>query len=134
MDAVKRNHIDDGYGWNEQLSLASRRFHASTSRGMGPSRQSAPLDVEKLAALYLNKIVVGPTFPALPGCVATICSFWLLRDLEATTAEFQDVRIDDDAMKATLQLSMSENDPRALGCERSWGCTCEGLPTSAACP
>ena len=36
--------------------------------------------------------------------------------------------------RVTLLLSMSKNDPRALGCERIWGCVCEGDGNPAACP
>ena len=67
----------------------------------------------------------NPGFPACPRSTIVICTFWLLRDLEATTAELQDMYVDVECKKVVLQLSMSKNDPRALGCERVWGCTCD---------
>ena len=43
--------------------------------------------------------------------------------------------VDRAAHKVTLILSMSKNDPRALGCERSWGCVCDdGVHDPRACP
>ena len=135
LDAIKRVHVDEGHGWNEQLSLASKRYHASTSRGMGPAMQSAPLDFMKMRELNLNDSVSNPLYPARPGAAAVMATFWLLRDLEATTAEYRDMLIDRAARKVTLILSMSKNDPRALGCERSWGCVCEdGVHDHRACP
>ena len=126
LDAIKRVHVDLGHSWNEQLALASKRFHASTARGMGPARQSAPLDFLKLREMDLNRAVKNPAYPARPGSAAVMSTFWLLRDLEATTAEYKGMSIDYAARRVTLLLSMSKNDPRALGCERIWGCVCEG--------
>ena len=76
----------------------------------------------------------NPAYPARPGATVVMSTFWLLRDLEATTAEFQDMSIDKIAKRVTLLLSMSKNDPRALGCERTWGCICDGDDNPAACP
>ena len=136
LDAIKSVHVDLGHSWNEQLALASKRFHASTARGMGPARQSAPLDFLKLREIDLNRAVDNPAYPypARPGSAAVMSTFWLLRDLEATTAEHKDMSIDYAAKRVTLLLSMSKNDPRALGCERIWGCVCEGDGNPAACP
>ena len=134
MDAIKRTHTDEGFAWNEQLALASKRFHASTSRGMGPARQSAPLNFMKLREMDVNAAVKNSAYPARPGSAAVMATFWLLRDLEATNAEFRDMSFDVAAKRVTLMLSMSKNDPRALGCERIWGCVCEGEGNPAGCP
>ena len=38
MAAAKEQHLDSGSQWSSTLDLASRRFHNSTTRGLGPPR------------------------------------------------------------------------------------------------
>ena len=51
--------------------------------------------------------------------MVVLCAFFLLRDLEATTAYYQIMFIDVEAKRVAIQLPMSKHDPRALGCERA---------------
>ena len=88
----------------------------------------------KIREANINDKIHKPGYPARPGATAVMATFWLLRDLEATTAEFQDLSIDKVAKRVALLLSMSKNDPRALGCDRTWGCICDGVENPAACP
>ena len=37
-------------------------------------------------------------------------------------------------MIITLLMSVSKNDPRAIGCELKWGCVCTGPPCPRTCP
>ena len=94
--------------------------------GLGAS-PSAPLDFDKLREAKLDTLMENPCFPACPKSTTVICTFWLLRDLEATTAELQDMYLDLECKRVVLQLSMSKTDPQALGTTRTWGCVC-GIP------
>ena len=119
IDAMKTEHTLAGHSWSVQLDMCYSRFNASTSRGMGPARQSEPLPYRRMAQLDW-KSVRNPRYPVAVQFVAALCTFFLLRDLEATTAEFADMTLDVIDKRVSLRLSMSKNDPRALGCERSW--------------
>jgi hypothetical protein len=51
LSRAKRPHIESGFGWSQVLDLAARDASRSVNRGLGPARQSAELDVVKVAAL-----------------------------------------------------------------------------------
>ena len=133
VDAMKAEHILAGHPWSDQLDMCYSRFNASTSRGMGPARQSEPLPYRRMTQLDW-KNVKNPRYPVAVQFVAVLCTFFLLRDLEATTAEYADMAIDVKDKKVSLRLSMSKNDPRALGCERTWGCICGEEVDACSCP
>ena len=65
-----------------------------------------------------------------------MCVFWLLRELEASTALRSNVRLNHRDKTATFRLSASKCDPRALGVERTWGCVCADADDGGApaCP
>ena len=44
LSAAKEQHIDTGASWDPSHELAAKRFHRSTLRGIGPPRQSEPLN------------------------------------------------------------------------------------------
>ena len=53
--------------------------------------------------------------------------FFFMRELEAATAELADMTIDTGAEKVRLVMSVSKNDPRAMGCTREWGVRMRGV-------
>ena len=71
ITAMKQLHTGEGYAWDSQLAQAQHRFNVSTTRGLGPARQSEPLPFEKVAELKLNDDAVGPKMPANPASVIT---------------------------------------------------------------
>ena len=70
------------------------------------------------------------------GWRCALFAFFLLRELECATAEFSDITLHRDARTVKTNLSVSKNDPRALGCERTWGCICSDAdaPNARSCP
>lgn len=55
--------------------------------------------------------------------------FFLLRELEAASATWEDVVVSEDAKTITLTLPSSKTDWAAKGCRRTWGCVCsQGRP------
>ena len=57
VSRVKEMHIAAGHKWTQKHELAARGGGRSVTRGQGPPRQSAPFDVEKLAALPADTVV-----------------------------------------------------------------------------
>ena len=54
MSAAKEFHISQGHRWTDELKQAAHDFHLSTNRGLGPSKQSEPLDFAACVQLGLN--------------------------------------------------------------------------------
>jgi hypothetical protein len=56
LSRAKRAHIESGFGGSQVLDLAARDASRSVNRGLGPARQSAELDVVKVAALCVTSL------------------------------------------------------------------------------
>ena len=96
-----------GLRWSEQLELATARFHTSTTRGLGPARQSEPLNFDKLIKSDISAKVNNPRYPVAPACCIVLFTFFLLRKLECAGAEYTDMALDMDLQLITLKLSVS---------------------------
>ena len=127
MSAIKQLRVSQGFAWSDLLELSARRFNMSTSRGIGPSRQSEPLPLNKVITIDLDELITDKDMPANGSAVACIASFWLLRELEMAAVKVQDVTFDHSIKEGRLLLSASKNDPEAKGVTRQWRCTCEGV-------
>ena len=69
-----------------------------------------------------------------PTFASSFFVFFFMRELECATAEYADLRIQESSRIIVLNMSVSKNDPRAIGCERKWGCVCIGEPSERTCP
>ena len=137
MSAVKEKHIEAGFSWNDQLELAGHRFVLSTTRGMGPGRQSSPLPFMKIVGMSFGPEFEVTAYPVNPGAMLVITTFFLMRELEVAAAKYSDLKLDSTTKSITMHLSVSKNDPEAKGCDRTWNCTCEPeikLPPERHCP
>ena len=136
ISSIKRYHRLCGFDWHDQLDLAYTSFVASTQRGIGPGKQSSPLPFSKFGSVDLNTEMANDEYPVKSGWCAVLFTFFLLRELECATAEFADVALDPKKQTVKMTLSVSKNDPRALGCDRVWGCVCPdaGDPDPRTCP
>ena len=72
LTSIKNAHILEGHPWPHQLELAQTRYNLSTTRGMGPGRQSEPLSFEKLANVDANNSIKNPRYPIRAGSCAVI--------------------------------------------------------------
>jgi len=59
------------------------------------------------------------------GWCIMLFTFFLLRELECACAQFHDMTVGRVTKQVVLKLSVSKNDPRAIGCTRKWGCICD---------
>ena len=122
ISSIKRYHRLCGFDWHDQLDLAYSSFVASTQRGIGPGKQSSPLPFSKFGEADLNSVMSNDEYPVKPGWCSVLFTFFLLRELECATAEFADLTLDTDKLTVKMFLSVSKNDPRAMGCDRTWVC------------
>jgi hypothetical protein len=128
---AKDEHISQGHGWTEGLRLAVARATRSVTRGLGPGRQSEPLDIFKITGLDLPPQPLSPRGPLGPGNYAVACSFFMLREIESGLARWRSIRFSDD-YRIYWVLPTSKVDPMALGITLHWGCICSGAPGTAA--
>ena len=107
----------------------------STQRGMGPSRQSRPVNFEALLLLDLGPEPVVKNGPLGTENLIVLFTMFLIREIEGSLALRTHVHLNAVALTVTWHLPVSKNDPAALGCQRTWGCTCitPGLP-HRGCP
>ena len=134
LHVAKVAHIDAGFKWTDDLALASTRFTASTLRGMGPPRQSEPIDFEQAAKASYGDEPVIDKGPVGTRNLVVVFTFWLLRELEGSTALRRNLRVNKEARTVTMRLTASKQDPLALGVERTWGCVCTPASKSHCCP
>ena len=122
------------FPWTTGLELAERRFLASTKRGLGPPRQSEPLQHQKVIALDLGVAPINKNGPLNPKAVHVMSAMFLCREDESGTAERDHITMDNQKNKITWLLIVSKTDTEAKGCSRSWSCICEPAEPYLGCP
>ena len=91
---------------------------------MGPPRQSDPLNYEALLELDLKMDALVDKGPVNTKGMAVMNTMFMVRELEAALAMRKHVRTDMELKLVTWELPVSKTDPQALGCKRTWGCSC----------
>ena len=71
-----------GVGWNLTLGLARRRLVSSTQRGLGPPRQSEPLNFAMLVLISFGWAAIVPGGRVNTLGVLMLFSMCLLRELD----------------------------------------------------
>ena len=133
VSSMKQLHIKAGFQWSALHELEAKQGARSVTRGQGPPRQSAPLDVDAFAKLDLGMVPLAAGGPVNPGGMALLGSAFLLREIEVAYARLSHLRVDPKARRAHLHLPVSKTDVMAVGCTRVWGCTCLEAEPSADC-
>ena len=129
---TKAEHIRSGHPWSAQLNQALTEAKRSVGRGLGPARQSAPLDVLALSKLDMDESPLVPKGPWGPKTMAIVSSLFMLREIEASLAKIVHVTIDETFSKVSILLPASKTDPKALSVTRTWSCVCRVAPN--LCP
>ena len=137
ISRAKSEHIASfhihGCHWTEEMNVAVRDASRSVQRGLGTSRQSSPVDIQRIYALDLPSTPLCPGGPISPKSFAVLGVFFMTREIEITCAGFSDLRMDEAQSELSWRLPVSKSDPRALGTTRTWGCVCSG-DRSIVCP
>ena len=113
-----------GHPWSEQLQLSVRKATASVTRGIGPARQSAPLDLASVWACDIPWRQDSPDLPLGGKFLVVACSFFCTREIEASLALRQHVSIDSSRNLVSWNLPCSKTDPSAVGKVRTWERVC----------
>ena len=132
LDNAKAQHIASGHPWTEQLKQSYRAAVRSCQRNLGQPKQAAPLPITQLATLP-NDIEPAQGGPSWPARSALLCSWWLLREIEASHAVRSHITVDNRNKLISWRLPSSKTDFRALGATRNHSCSCEFSPPEQ-CP
>ena len=117
LNAAKRQHQRLGYQWDDRLELAGREFLMSTRRGLGPARQSEPVDFEKLVNMDIGNDPLCEGGPVGPHNAMVLSNYFQARGVEGSMAKVSDVALNSETRTVAWRLSVSKTDPAALGCE-----------------
>ncbi|CAL1165921.1 unnamed protein product, partial [Cladocopium goreaui] len=134
MDTAKQIHIERGLDWTAQLAQASGQARRACQRGRGPAKQAQPLPMIELAKLKVHKDPAAPGGPIFPMRSVMLASWWLLREIEASSAERSHIEIDKVQRLIHWKLPSSKADWQALGATRTHSCNCEQNARQPECP
>ena len=127
LEAAKLEYFNGGGVWTDQLRLAARSAVRSCKRGIGCAKQAKGLPLLDLGTIdQANSLVTHG--PIHPGRAATLASWWLLREIEASQARVKRISVDRNDLRVDWRLPSSKADWKALGAVRS-----NFMPKSA-CP
>ena len=113
LSRAKKEHIVRGHLWTDELSLAVRKTTSSITRGMGPGRQSSPVDISCVWKLDLPWCSGLPGAP-LGGRCLVAGSFFSVREIELSLALRKHVVVDSDSRRVTWLLPCSKTVRRPL--------------------
>ena len=119
--AVKRAHITSGGEWSPQMAQEVRDGTRSCTRGQGPDKQSAEVDLDDLAAFNGGTKKKNSKWPVAGKDVVLTMCYWMLREVEGGTARLVDVQILEGAGcgRACWNLPCRKTDVRAFGASAS---------------
>eukprot|EP00435_Cladocopium_sp_Y103_P056907 s446_g19.t1 len=124
LSRIKEHHITSGYDWPERLDVISKKCARSVLRGLGGAQRLEPFDLmsllERLQGSTDPLVNTGPLNPAAMIITATL---FMLREVEASAIEVDDITFDDHSV--SLRLPVSKVDWQAKGCTRTWHCLCD---------
>ena len=123
LSRVKELHSEAGYPWTPILQNAARRCTRSVLRGIGGPTRSEAFDLDKVTEYLLsNDVKTDGDGPESPLAAVVVGVFFLLRELELSAIDMEDVSFT--ATTITLCLPVSKVDWQAKGCRRTWSCIC----------
>lgn len=130
LSRIKECHVEAGFEWTNNLNLTARRCTRSVLRGLGgPARSEAFRLEDVLDYLKLNDESSNADAPRSPLAAVTVGTFFLLRELELSAIDMEDVSFTNTTI--TLNLPVSKVDWQAKGTRRTWSCICD---LRARCP
>jgi len=129
--AAKDSHIQLGFPWSDQLRLAVTRATASTQRGIGAPHQCSELLLPSALSVIHDDAPLVHMGPMQCRHMFILGYYHVVRGIELAMALACHLTVDLEASLETWHLPVSKTDPQAIGCSRSWGCTCA---QSTACP
>ena len=114
LDVVKKKNAELGQWWTPDLELAGKRMVMSCQRGMGPPRQSDPLNYEAILMLDLGTEAIVPQGPINTKALAVMGTMFMTREIEIALAERSHITVDKKRKIIKWRLPVSKADPQAM--------------------
>ena len=126
--SIKKAHIEQGFDWQPNMDALLGDLRRSCARGLGGTRQAAPLPIERLSA---TERFCSSEWPRGWEAILVGC-WWLLREVELASLRKKDFKFVEGhgCGGAELTVRASKADTKAEGCMRAHACTCP----AAICP
>ena len=104
LHQARKHHVESGSDWTQQLDLAASRFVLPTQRGIGPGRQSHPLNYEIMCTIPLDEAPLIEGGPVGNESLVTLFTMFLISELEGALALRTSVHINNKDMTITWIL------------------------------
>lgn len=128
ISTAKDLHIAEGYAWSDQLWRITQKCAKSVLRGLGGPVRSEQFDL--LQVIRYLEHHSGPLArggPKHPLAMVLCATFFMMRELEVSAIEMEDVTFTETSI--AINLPVSKVDWAAKGCRRTWTCVCsKGYP------
>ena len=124
LSRAKDQHLQLGHSWTEALNRTSQKCVRSVTRGLAGATRSEAFDiVSVVGALQSNDHSLADGGPKHPKAMVVCSTYFMLRELEASAVDRNDIVFGD--AEVTLSLPVSKTDWEAKGCRRTWACICD---------
>ena len=129
LTKAKQQHIRLTGSWPVLLDLEARQIKRSVRRGLGPSRQSEPLQLERVAEMPSDLLSSPEPLvedgPVGPWNLAVLGVYFMLREIESSLSLASSITLDFALKMVCWLLPSSKTDSTALTTTREWHCLCE---------
>lgn len=113
-----------GVLWTADLDLEFKDSIRSVERGMGPSRQSYPIDLRQINLILDVFLPVRDDGPGAPIDAVTFGGCFMMREIELSLLLFRHVTLDEVSRCVSVYLPASKNDREGNGVSRQLSCIC----------
>ena len=129
MSKAKQHHIRLTGSWPVLLEQESRQVKRSVRRGLGPSRQSEPFQLERVSTLP-TELLSAPEPLVRDGPIGAwnlvvLGVYFILREIEISLSLAASITLDLASKVVVWLLPSSKTDSAALTTTREWRCLCE---------
>lgn len=125
--AAKANHMRLGFPWHQQLDRCAKDCVRSVIRGLGPSKRSEPLNMDRAlaAASSMTHNMHDLSRPIDAKALIATAVFFMCREIEVAGALQHELTLEENQTSCTLHLPASKKDAVANGTTRTVECWCD---------
>ena len=130
LSRVKDAHVMAGNPWTDLLQRVAQKCSRSALRGLAGPTRSEPFELTRVFASATDlQDAICDGGPMHPASMIVCATFFMLREIEASGVQINDVTFGHNSV--TLCLPVSKVDWRAKGAKRTWQCICDSF---SICP
>jgi hypothetical protein len=139
---AKQEHVRAGHSWPVQMEDLMKQCIRSVTRGLGVAKTASAFSLSDVGTAKAQcadpGLAVVKGGMVAPFDAVIVAASWMMRGLEAATVLGEQVVVDADESKATIELGPTKMNPDGRSCPRSLVCSCTGRGSgrmrAALCP